>query len=235
MGIPFLQALPEGDNEEDDRQLRMRNAFSAWDMEYFPASPTRAPFLDLLQANKEQGLRLVHGIFAHAIRQRTHGREPGDNRIEVPLPGGRRAFPWYQSYFWSRSQESNIAASALMALEAWAHLRIESGEPVQAVIDDVLGPDGSPAAFLLVAIDVMLSHWPKTRESLWPFAASAELLALDRQRYSNDILNGNGPRTPSGYVQNRLAQSGWPHLLRRRSRRTPLDAVLIEYGWNGSD
>lgn len=230
----FLQVLPEGDNEDDDRQLRMRNAFSAWDMEYFPASPTRAPFLDLLQANKEQGFRLVHGIVAHAIRERTHGRGPVDNRIEVPLPGGRRAFPWYQSYFWSRSQDSNIAASALMALEAWAHLRIESGEPVQVVIDDVLGPDGSPAAYLLVAIDVMLSHWPKTRESLWPFAASAELLALDRQRYSNDILNGNGSHAvwvrpePAGAV--RLA-----NLLRRPSRRTPLDAVLIEYGWNGPD
>ena len=74
----FLKAFTEGDNEEDDRQSRRRNAFSGWDQEYFPASPARTPFLDLLQANTEQGLRLVRGIVAHAIRRRTHGRIPGD-------------------------------------------------------------------------------------------------------------------------------------------------------------
>ncbi|WP_409970435.1 hypothetical protein [Piscinibacter sp.] len=188
----FLQGLPEGDSEEDDRHSRIRDAFAAWDLEYFPASPARAPFLDLLQANKEQGLRLVRGVVAHAVRRRSRGREPGDNRIEVPLHSGPRSFPWRQSYTWSRAQDSHLVASALMALEAWAHLRIERGEPVQAVIDDVLGPEGSCAAYLLVAVDVMLSHWPKSRECLWPFAASAELLALDRQRFANDTVNGNG-------------------------------------------
>lgn len=228
----FLQALPEGDSDDDDQRSRLREVFPAWDLEYFPASPARAPFLDLLQANKEQGLRLVHGVVAHAIRRRSRGHEPGDNDIEVPFPSGRRSFPWCQSYMWPRSQDSYIVASALMALEAWAHLRIERGEPVQAVIDDVLGPDGSPAAFLLVAVDVMLSHWPKTRECLWPFAASAELLAMDRQRFAYDTVNGNSSHTawvhpePAGVAR-------LDSLLRRPSRRTPLDAVLCEYGLHG--
>ncbi|KQW02802.1 hypothetical protein [Rhizobacter sp. Root1221] len=228
----FLQALPEGDSEEDDRRSRMRDAFVAWDLEYFPASPARAPFLDLLQANKEQGLRLVHGIVAHAVRRRSRGREPGDSRIEVLLHSGPRSFPWRQSYTWSRAQDSHIVASALMALEAWAHLRIERGEPVQDVIDDVLGPEGYPAAYLLVAVDVMLSHWPKSRECLWPFAASAELLALDRQRIANDKVNGNGIFTawvhpePAGAVR-------LDNLRRRLSRRTALDAVLFEFGLHG--
>jgi hypothetical protein len=229
----FLQVLPEGDNDEDDRRSWMRGAFSDWDREYFPASPARAPFLDLLQANQEQGLRLVRGVVAHAVQRRSCGRDPSENRIDVPFPNGRRSFPWYQSYMWSRSQDSYIVASALMALEAWAHLRIECGEPVQAVIDDVLGPEGSPAAYLLVAVDVMLSHWPKTRECLWPFAASAALLALDRERFAHDIVNSNG------------IDPGWAHpepagavrldsLQRRPSRRTPLDAVLSEFGLHGS-
>ena len=228
----FLQALPEGDNEEDDRRSPMRDAFSAWDREYFPASPARAPLLDLLQANKEQGLRLVRGVVAHAVQRRSGGREPCDNRIEVPLPSGRRSFPWCQSYMWSRSQDSYVVASALMALEAWAHLRIERGEPLQAVIDDVLGPEGSPAAYLLVAVDVMLSHWPKTRECLWPFAASAELLAMDRQRFGFDTVYSNGIYTawvhpePAGAVT-------LDSLQRRPSRRTALDAVLSEFGLYG--
>ena len=228
----FLQALPDGDSEEEDRRSLTRDAFSAWDLEYFPASPARAPFLDLLRANKEQGLRLVRGVVAHAVRRRSRGLDPGDNHIEVPLPAGRRLFPWYQSYMWSRSHDSSIVASALMALEAWAHLRVEGGEPVQVVIDDVLGPEGFPAAYLLVAVDVMLSHWPKTRECLWPFAASAELLATDRQRFANDTVNASGVDT--GWVHPEPAGVVKLHSLRHRpSRRTALDTVLFEFGLHG--
>jgi len=225
----FLQALPDGDGE-DDRRSRMRDLFSTWDLEYFPASPARAPFLDLLQANKEHGLRLVRGVVAHAVRRRTSGVDPSDNRIEVPFPSGHRSFPWYRSYAWSRSQDSNVVATALMALEAWAHLRIERGEPVQPVIDDVLGPEGSAAAYLLVAVDLMLSHWPKTRECLWPFAASAELLAMDRDRFAHEFVNDqyiNGVHPePAGAVT-------LESLRRRSSRRTPLDAVLSDFGLHG--
>ncbi len=228
----FLQALPEGDYEEEDRRSPGRDVFSKWDLQYFPASPARAPFLNLLQANKDQGLRLVRGVVAHAVRRRSSGREPGDDRIEVPLPSGRRSVSWYRSYMWSRSQDSHVVASALMALEAWSHLRIEQGEPVQAVIDDILGTEISPAAYVLVAVNVMLSHWPKSRECLWPFAASAELLAMDRQRVVHDTVNGNAFHTawihpePAGAVR-------LDSLQRRRSRHIPLDAVLSEYGLHG--
>ncbi|MGY4478636.1 hypothetical protein [Bradyrhizobium sp. USDA 3364] len=228
----FLEALPEGDADEDHQGSRLRDVFAAWDLEYFPASPARAPFYDLLQANKEEGLRLVRGVIAHAVRRRSRGREPGDNRIEIPLPSGRRSFLWRQSYMWSRSQDAYIAASALMALEAWAHLLVERGEPVQTVIDDVLGPEGSPAAYLLVAVDVLLSHWPKTRECLWPFAASAELLAMDRQRYGYDVVNADG--SSIGWVHPEPASAVRLDNLRHRpSRRRPLDFLLSQYGVYG--
>ncbi|MFS2026578.1 hypothetical protein [Massilia sp. CT11-137] len=228
----FLQVLVEGDDAGDDRRSRIRNLFSTWDREYFPASPARPPFLALLQANKEQGLRLVRGVVAHAVRRRSGGRDPGDNCIDVSFLNGRRSFPWCESYMWSRSQDSQIAASALMALEAWAHLRIEHGEPVSAVIEDVLGPEGAPTAYLLVAVDVMLSHWSKARECLWPFAASAALLALDRDRFAYDIVNSND--TDPGWVRPEPAGAVRLDGLRYRpSRRTPLDAVLTEYGLYG--
>ena len=230
----FLKMLPEGDPEEEDenRRSRMRGAFSAWDREFFPASPARAPFFALLQANKEQGLRLVRGVVMHAVRWHSRGQEPGDNRIDVLLPAGRRSFPWYQSYMWSRSHGSRIVASALMALEAWAHLRIERGEPVQAVIDDVIGPEISPAAYLLVAVDVMLSHWPKSRECLWPFAASARLLATDRQRFALDTAEANETypvwARPEPACVVKLGS-----LRRRPSRRKALDAMLSDFGLHG--
>lgn len=226
----FLAVLPEGDKEDDD-WLRGRSVFSTWDSHYFPASPARAPFLALLLASREHGLRLVRGVVAHAVRKRSRNAEPGANVVEVSFPGGRRSFPWAQSYMWSRSMDSSIVASALMALEGWAHRRIEQGDPLQEVIDDVVGPDGACAAFLLVAVDVLLSHWPSTRETLSCFASSAELLALDRQRLGHDMTDPNGDPgfikpEPHGLV--RLA-----NLKSRRSRRVCLDAALFEYGQHG--
>jgi hypothetical protein len=50
-----------------------------------------------------------------------------------------------------------------MALEAWGHRRIESGESVDKVLADVIGTANPPAAYLLVAVDLLLSHWPKSR------------------------------------------------------------------------
>lgn len=226
----FLDALPEGD-EDDERGHRLHDLFSHWDNDYFPASPARKPFLDLLWANAEQGLRLVRGVLAHAVRRRSGGRDPGDNRITIPFPDAPRSFPWLQSYTWARDQNSHVVASALMALEAWAHLRIERGDPVQAVVTDVLGPEGSPVAVLLVAVDVMLSHWPESRGCLWPFAASAELLALDRQRYSFDFAYSHD--TVAWVHPEPFGLATLDSLRRRPSRRTALDAVLHEYGFHG--
>jgi hypothetical protein len=225
----FLAALPEGD---DDRDQGIRHEpFADWSSDYFPASPTRAPFFGLLEANPEDGLRLIRGVVAHAIEFRTRGREPAADRIDVVLTTGPRSFPWRRSYVWSRATDSQVVASALMALEAWAHRRIEAGEDPQAVIEDVLGPEGSPAAYLLVAVDVMLSHWPKTRDCLAPFAASAELLALDRERYAHDLMGDMGLNAwvrpePAGPV--RLLD-----LRGRRSRQLALDDVLADFGLNG--
>ncbi|WP_200958309.1 hypothetical protein [Massilia sp. Root335] len=230
----FLKILPEGDDEDDGYQSSALDMFSNWDSQYFPASPARPPFLDLLQANKEQGLRLVRGVVAHAIRRCSRGREPGDDHVEIPFPDGARSFPWRITYMWSRSQDSDIVASALMALEGWAHIRVEAGEPVEAVIGDVLGPDGSPAAFLLVAVDVLLSHWPKTRVSVPPFAASAQLLAMDRQRWAFDAIQPDADSDdwvhpePFGAIK-------LDDLRRRPSRGNPLDALLFEFGAYGPD
>ncbi len=228
----FLKILTEKDKDADDLHPFSERAFSGWDNEYFPASPARAPFLSLLLANREHGLRLIRGVVSHAIYRKTFGRDPGENHIEIPLLNGSRVFPWCQSYLWSRSDGTYVAASALMALEAWSHIRIERDESVDLVIDDILGPDGSPTAVILVAVDVMLSHWPKTRASLWPFAASASLLAMDRERFAQDIVAGD------------MHLDSWVHpepkggarledLVRRPSRRTTIDSVLEDYGVHG--
>lgn len=226
----FLDALSDGD--DDDGSSRLRGVFAHWGNEYFPASPARRPFFDLLWANSEEGLRLVRGIVEYTVRQRSRRVTPGENCITIPFPSGTRSFPWHQSYMWARAQENSVVASALMALEAWAHLRIERGDPVESVVNDVLGPEGSPAAVLLVAIDVMLSSWPKSREVLWPFAASADLLALDRERFGFDVMNS---RDSVEWVHPEpLGLASFDSLRLRPSRNTPLDSVLSQYGFRGS-
>jgi hypothetical protein len=71
-------------------------------------------------------------------------------------------------------------------LEAWAHKRIESGEDFAAVLGDVLGSSDAPAAYLLVAVDLLISHWPKSAETAVPFLASPLLLSIDRERQMHD-------------------------------------------------
>ncbi len=73
-----------------------------------------------------------------------------------------------------------------MALESWAHSRIEAGEAFQQVLANVLGPPGSPAAYLLVAVDLLLSHPSQSREASVPFLSSPELLCIDGERYVHD-------------------------------------------------
>lgn len=226
----FLSALPEGDVEDRDR---VRDLFAHWDLDYFPASPARKPFLDLLDAHPEEGLRLVRGVLAHAVKRRARGQQVGDNRIVIPFSTGTRAFHWIRSYTWSRDHDSHIVASALMALEAWAHRRVERGEPIERVIADVLGPDGSPLAVVLVAIDVLISHWPESRAALWPFAASARLLALDRQRYAQDHLDRQS--RPLWVRPEPVGGATLDSLRGRGSRLNPLDAVVGEYGQHGPD
>ena len=202
-------------------------AFSHADSDYLPASPAQPPFLDLLTASPQHGLALVRGLVSAAVEYHSNGAEPGDNGYTVVFDDGPRFFPWTQTYFWSRDQAREYsAASGLKALEAWGHERLDAGEPVDAVLTDVLGPTGSCAAYLLVAIDLLISHFPKTRDELVPFLASPDLLAVERYRGGHDQMNSGGRLAigdePSGRVT--LAD-----LRARPSRHVTLECVLPAY------
>lgn len=175
-----------------DQQDRLRRdereePFEYVDHYFLPASPSQGPFLDLLTHSPQHGLTLIRRLVDHAISFHSGGREPGADAITVVFCDGERSFPWQRSYYWSRDANGNYSVtSALMALEVWAHRQIEAGESFDSVLSDVLGPAGSPAAYLLIAVDLILSHWPKSRDSAIPFLASPELLSLDRERQLHD-------------------------------------------------
>ncbi|MCW1920865.1 ATP-binding protein [Rhodobacter sp. KR11] len=189
------------------RERLMERAFSFADSDYLPPSPAQPPFLDLLNAAPTEGLALIRWLVDEAIAFHTDGREPGEDGITVDFGEGPRFFPWGWTYGWSRGNgDEYAAASGLLALEAWSQKRLDDGESVEAVLADILGPEGSAAAYLLIAIDVLLSHGNVARVALVPFLASPQLLAKDRNRQIDDKLGSGldrlGPKNePKGPVR----------------------------------
>lgn len=223
-----LSSLIEKRERRGRRDRSMERAFTFADSDYLPASPAQPPFLDLLESDAAEGLRLIRTLVAEAIAFNTDGRAPEDDGFTVDLGHGPRFFPWTRSYYWSRDQSHEYsAASGLKALEAWSQQRLDDGVPVDEVLTDILGPEGSCAAYLLVAIDVLLAHFDVGRDALAPFIADPELLATDRARQINDHI-GSGidqfaiGKEPDGKVK--LAD-----LKARSSRRASLFDIVPYY------
>lgn len=204
-------------------------AFTFVDHEFLPASPAQGPFFELLLHSPADGLSLIHRLVGHAIAHGTRGRDAGDNAITLAYAGGARAFPWTGTYFWSRNSNYYAITSALMALEAWAHQRIDAGEPFDAVLKDVLGPPESCAAYLLVAVDLIISHWPKSATSAAEFLGCPELLCLDHTRQVHDQFE-----TPDFFGMKALQTEprgtvSAAELNKRLSGRITLDGLIGNY------
>lgn len=227
--ITLAGLIPKEDGGR--RSATRTDAFTYLDSHYFlPGSPAQGPFFDLLNVAPEHGLRLIRRLVGHAIAVQTTGREP--DGFTLVFSTGVRFFPWERSFSWSRQAGGGYAVqSGLLAMEAWGHRRIERGDAPEQVIADVLGPEGSPAAFLLVAVDLLISHWPKTMAAAIPFLGSPELLSLDRSRqihFGADMTLGGwgviGSKEPAGPIQ--LAD-----LQRRPSRRQVLESLLPSFAF----
>ncbi|AVT09223.1 ATP-binding protein [Paracidovorax avenae] len=219
-----LIARPRRRERHFDRERE--EAFTHLDYEFLQASPAQGPFLDLLTSSPKDGLTLIHRLVAHAVAHGSRGVDPGTNGFDLALPGGARTFPWTQTYFWSRNSNFYAVTSALMALEAWAHRRIEAGESLEDVLTDVLGPQDSCAAYLLVAVDLIISHWPKSLDVAAAFLGCPELLCIDHTRQVHDRVEmpdffglGALRSEPRGSVTA-------ADLKRRPSRRTTLDELI---------
>ncbi|MGF6915856.1 ATP-binding protein [Paraburkholderia sp. 40] len=204
-------------------------AFTFVDQGFIPASPAQGPFFELLLHSPADGLALIHRLVDHAIAHGSRGRDAGDDGISLAYADGPRFFPWTGTYFWSRDSDHYSITSALMALEAWAHQRIEAGEPFDVVLKDVLGPPRSCAAYLLVAVDLIISHWPKSATSAAEFVGCPELLCLDHSRQVHDRFG-----TPDFFgmkalqTEPRCAVSA-AGLKKRPSRRMTLDGLIGSY------
>ena len=224
--------IPKKDKNEREQSHLPPRPFGYRDLDFIPASPAQGPFLELLIHAPEVGLRLVRKLVDHAISFKTGGRDFGTNATKITsLNGSERTFPWVPSYGWSREMGSDTAVvtSALMALEAWGHRRIEAGEHFDKVLADVLGPANAPAAYLLVAVDLLLSHWPKSRAAAIPFLGCPELLCIDRQRMPRDNVELPDFLGLKALQKEPVGLADLASLKARPSRRWMLDQLLREY------
>jgi hypothetical protein len=223
----ILASLVEKKSRRADQAISRVKAFGFADSDYMPPSPAQPPFLDLLLASPADGLKLIRTLVAEAVSYRMKDDEEEVDGFTLVFDDGPRFFPSTATYLWSRDQAREYSvASGLKALEAWSQKRLDDGEPVGAVLADILGPEGSCAAYLLVAVDVLLSHFDKSREALVPFLACPELLAADQTRAVHDQIGHDrllvGEKEPAGPIT--LAD-----LKERPSRGTPISSALIAY------
>jgi hypothetical protein len=165
--------------------------FSYVDTFFYPPADRTKAFLDLLTHTPAIGLTLVRDIVAHAINVLSRGKPPGEDGLTLIIDGQERFFPWMKTYRWAREEGPNVVAAALVALRNWAMARVEKGDPVDAIIADIVGPPGTCAAFVLVAVDLLRSVDNLPLDAAVPFVGSPELLCLERQYSALDQLQGS--------------------------------------------
>lgn len=227
-------------DDDDDRHHRSRRdrfgPFGVFDSDFMPVSPGQGPFFSLLQESPQDGLRLVRGIVEYATQWNREGYAEGGEEfpgLTIPFPNGAKSFAGdFGIYQWARGGTGAlVAASALMALEAWAHRQIEVGRAPDEVLEDVLGPSGSSVAFVCVAVDIVLSHWQAMKNVAWPMLVVPELLQWDHMRHSQDI-SGMGrflvPERESDHFPVKTTD-----LTARASRRLELIDKTGDYAING--
>lgn len=199
---------------------------------FLPEGPSKGPFLELLTHSTPDGFSLIRKLVDHAIEFSTDGRPPEDDGFRLSFSGHDRFFPWAGTYRWSRGASSYYAlGSGLMAIEAWAHQRIEAGADFEEVLKMVLGEDEAPAAYLLIAVDLIISHWPKSKAASISFLSCPELLSAERGRLAQDQFDRQ--------MGSMKGEAGGPvtaaSLTERQSRYLPLESLLPDFVVNGPD
>lgn len=206
------------------------------DRDFYPASPLRPPFLQLLRADADVGLALIRDLCNHAMEGwRRSWRQQGETPIPITIDlGDGEAEFWGDdgTYRWFRGgSHVHILDTAFLALDAWAHERLEAGDPLDELCrriargndcNAVLGicaglvfADLGNAATSAVALAV------GTHPALWTWDISRSV--LDMGSHTNEMGYWGGSAYLAGALRtlNRL-----PHRQRTVRDLAPLLAGL---------
>lgn len=205
------------------------------DSKFIPESPMQGPFYALLKHHPKIGLQLINELVNHVIEFQMEKWEHEEDIIVIPFDDGDRSFRYTNSFHWSRHSQLYSVTSALMALEAWGHKRIEGGDEPSQVIEDILELDNLSVALLTIFVDILLSSDQTKFEDILPFLACPELVAMDRLRlniYGSDDLDifdlGSLQQEPAGEVSTAFLKG-------KPSRRTNLEYVVPQFAFRAEE
>lgn len=187
----FLRAIEDDDKEDEYRARPNRRrsfAMSRVDGPFVLGRCGIGVFTEILQAAPATG-----ASFIKTLTERACATEDDDASFSEELLGETRRIIAPFSYGWSRGRApSTMLTKALLALEHWAHQRLDEGETLEAVIGDIIGEGPIPGALWLVIVDLVLSHSSLNGTILRDLLASPETLALDSSRANVDVVDRMG-------------------------------------------
>ncbi len=235
--LDYLRKPKDEDKDDDDddglpdrrRSLFSDSALAHADKDFMPEAPSQGPFYDLLTHAPEVGLKLIRDLIDGVVAYHTDGKDVSGDALVIEMPAGSRRFPVVRTYAWSEHSHYYSVTSALMALETWGHERIERGDDVTKVLNDILSDGEPPAAYVSIAVHLILSHWPKSAAGGVPFLGCPELLSLDISRPIQTAFNGIDV---FGFGQLSKEPANGPRLSaleKRVSRQHSLDSLLSHY------
>lgn len=154
---------------------------------FFPASPLREPFHSLLISDPATALALIRDVANHAttawrqLHRHWHGSA-------TPLPLVL-VFPWGRQEFWGDDRHycwfrghggPQVAECALMTLERWAIAQLDTGRPLDEVLQQLL--EGHTSIGILgIAVHLALRAKQVSPTTL-ALLSSVRLWRLDLQR-----------------------------------------------------
>lgn len=187
----LLRAIEDDDKEDEyhKRPGRRRSyALSRVDGPFVLGRCGVSVFAESIQAAPATGL-----AFIRTLTERACAPEDSDPDFSVELLGETRRIVAPFSYAWSRGRApSAMLSKALLALEHWAHRRLDEGDTLESVIGDVIGEGPILGALWLVIVDLVLSHSSLRGAILRDLLASPETLALDAGRANLDAVDKMG-------------------------------------------
>ena len=168
--------------------------------DFYPASPLRPPFLQLLNADAGVGLELIGDLCNHAMEGwRRSWRESGESPIPITVDLGDGAAEFWGddgTYRWFRGgSQVYILDTALLALDSWAHQKLAAGEPLDDLCRRIARGNGCNAVLGICAglclanlesvalSDVALAIG--THPAIWTWDISRSV--LDMNSHSNEI------------------------------------------------
>lgn len=204
------------------------------EVEFFPASAYRGPFLPLLRHHYVEGLGFLLSLLNHCMEWYAHPAEGGGVieppvEIELTFPDGKKRSQWANERLWGLYRGFSVGPyvlqCALMALEEWL-LGVGKNQP--NVLDPLLlmilrqSNSVSPTAVVASVSTAFPQHGTET---LLVLLRSQACVRLDRHRVARESgLSGSKflRQTPehSFFQQERIRSDQLPH------RRRDLESAI---------